>query len=743
MSKNKVKDPPHLGFNPKEIELSVKQNNLALLALSQIESAFSRCTSTPNNKKLGLTMDISFTKYQNIAVQIDNDSGYISHNQESNSELLASGFGNRQIMSHINTIYISEDTLLEKPDLDILTSVGDSEEIGPSVSTESERFNELRGSVSDISNESAASNDIPKISPIIVREKYFNPDEDCDISVDSNVENNINVLNTSNTSETTSNNSSCNISKFEEKMNRSYSFTNFNESHKQIDDYTNISRPLSPELFSDEETAEEKQLDIYNSEENESKTYEGSLLLTSRDSLCLQKPWPKIMEERYHGLLFNRNKFSEEFEMLCMKYAARYIGCETQSTCTVFQQSLPSSPSKRKANRLRWAVKSPGRRLSHLARRRITFSSANLQASTNNTLNAHTRQVVMDSKRFQLLSRRRSPFKKSPRKTPNKSPRKSPRKKIRTPSSSTKKRLSQQLQAMSSQNSSIIPTSSRASATKRALFQSPDKKLGSNLSKSLFSSTSGMSNLSPFKKRTTAKCALFSSPSKKSVSRNDNKRKRTDSDDFNPPKLFRSISLQETGSNISNNKREILKVRSEMNISSQHAGELSAHHKKKLQWAVYEALRGQNIGINHPKFKQFASVLARVTRRFLPNLAANVPRPEGGTSERMLRIARQHIHAVMQGKSVDEIIQEYEMNRLKNMKPIGYVGLENTQNDIATAKNKENVFRDRLNTMSNEKIKMGLNRDELIKTTLSKGENRADRVRRMIKFDNENNSDIR
>lgn len=85
--------------------------------------------------------------------------------------------------------------------------------------------------------------------------------------------------------------------------------------------------------------------------------------------------------------------------MLCMKYAERYVSCETQSTCTVFQQTFLSSPLKRKANRLRWAVKSPGRRLSHLARRRITFSSANLQAAGSSSgLNAHTRQIVMDSK---------------------------------------------------------------------------------------------------------------------------------------------------------------------------------------------------------------------------------------------------------------------------------------------------------------------------------------------------------
>lgn len=136
-------------------------------------------------------------------------------------------------------------------------------------------------------------------------------------------------------------------------------------------------------------------------------------------------------------------------------------------------------------------------------------------------------------------------------------------------------------------------------------------------------------------------------------------------------------------------------------------------------------------------------MLARVTRRFLPNLAANVPRPEGGTSEKMLRIARQHIHAVMKGKSVDEIVQEFEISRLKNTKPVGYVGLEGIQNDTSAARNKENVFRDRLNTMSNEKQKLGLNRDELIKTTLTRVDNRVDRARRMINFDGENSSDIR
>lgn len=87
----------------------------------------------------------------------------------------------------------------------------------------------------------------------------------------------------------------------------------------------------------------------------------------------------------------NRSKLSEDFEQLCTKYASRYVGAETQTSCTVFDSNNQISPSKRKATKLRWGGKSPGRRLSHLARRRITFSSASLQQS-------NSRQVLVDAK---------------------------------------------------------------------------------------------------------------------------------------------------------------------------------------------------------------------------------------------------------------------------------------------------------------------------------------------------------
>lgn len=124
---------------------------------------------------------------------------------------------------------------------------------------------------------------------------------------------------------------------------------------------------------------------------------------------------------------------------------------------------------------------------------------------------------------------------------------------------------------------------------------------------------------------------------------------------------------------------------------------------QKLQWAVYEALRSRNVGVSHPQFKTFAATLARVTRRFLPNLSAHTPRPEGGTSERMLKIARQHVFAVINGKTVDEIIHEAELNSLRFRKLTGYVSAEEiSKTDVAFVRNKENILQDRSNIMNSQ-----------------------------------------
>lgn len=73
----------------------------------------------------------------------------------------------------------------------------------------------------------------------------------------------------------------------------------------------------------------------------------------------------------------------------------RYLGAETQSTCnTLFAKQAPESATKRKVLGKRNVGQSPGRRLSHLARRRKAFSSANVQGLGL----AEKRQLIFDVK---------------------------------------------------------------------------------------------------------------------------------------------------------------------------------------------------------------------------------------------------------------------------------------------------------------------------------------------------------
>ena len=84
----------------------------------------------------------------------------------------------------------------------------------------------------------------------------------------------------------------------------------------------------------------------------------------------------------------------EEFENLRLKFSDRYIGNETQSTCNAFfTQQASISPRKRSLLARRSNGQSPGKRLSYLARRRKTFSSANLQG-----LNAVEKKLTLNIK---------------------------------------------------------------------------------------------------------------------------------------------------------------------------------------------------------------------------------------------------------------------------------------------------------------------------------------------------------
>nr|CAI5856750.1 unnamed protein product [Callosobruchus analis] len=470
-----------------------------------------------------------------------------------------------------------------------------------------------------------------------------------------------------------------------------------------------------------------------------------SLLITGSLEDCTKKDFPHIMKGRNHGLYFNSNRLSEQLEELLTKYAQRYVGAETQSSCTVFDTVTNMSPSKRcRLVGRRWITKSPGRRLSHLARRRITFSSANLAAAgTSGAAGNRARQILVDAKRLELLSRR-----KSPRKTPKKTPNKSPKKKTRTPSSSAKKKLAMRFRKMTGEIENTIPGTSAdvlKSSSKRALFQSPDKKKETSL---FLPTTFGLATFenSPSKKLPT-KRALFSSPNRRSPLKRspfkrspflEKKRKRTDSEEGQPvSKMPRSMSSMSEISRPSDPETKTLlsRTKSDVEISGmmrQPLGELSAVHKKKLQWAVYEALRSQNVTPTHNQFKLFASVLARVTRRLMLNVNLGQPRPEGSTTERMLRIAKHHVISVIKGKSVEEIISEYNRLKAKTFKPQGYIGIE--EFNRLESMSKENILRERIENAANSANKPVEN----LQTKFTPN-NRVERIRKVIKFGDDDN----
>lgn len=91
----------------------------------------------------------------------------------------------------------------------------------------------------------------------------------------------------------------------------------------------------------------------------------------------------------------------------------------------------------------------------------------------------------------------------------------------------------------------------------------------------------GCTGSSPFKKRSTPKCALFMPPMKESPSKMNCKRKRTDSEDIgNFSKLQRSQSVLETSDgSVSKSNVGYIRSHSTLNLSCTRT-KLSVHHEK-------------------------------------------------------------------------------------------------------------------------------------------------------------------
>ncbi|XP_015114619.1 uncharacterized protein LOC107039497 [Diachasma alloeum] len=340
-----------------------------------------------------------------------------------------------------------------------------------------------------------------------------------------------------------------------------------------------------------------------------------AIFKTIEESHAKALPWPIIYQHKSQGIHYNRNRFMEDFENLSTRLCQRYVGNETQSTCTPwFTKQAPSSVKKRSLLGRRNIGQSPGKRLSHLARRRRTFSSANLQGM------AEKRQLVLNLKK-PGMKKGKSPRGKSPR---GKSPRgKSPR-------GSAKKRLARKLLM-----EGPSPRKVKLETSKRALFQSPPTdRAGPSV-------VSNHQSSNPQR----IKRALFPTPKKKEEvvaggedRKGEETKKRKSEEDLEGPKSKWARSLSFDCSHVENSRD-----------SQTQISEMSDINRRKLLFAVSDALRGKGVSVGHPKFKQYAGQLAKIVKKYMPDLEnRNIPKKPGSTTDRMLKLAKTYVPLVIE-----------------------------------------------------------------------------------------------
>uniref|UniRef100_A0A182N817 Uncharacterized protein n=1 Tax=Anopheles dirus TaxID=7168 RepID=A0A182N817_9DIPT len=410
---------------------------------------------------------------------------------------------------------------------------------------------------------------------------------------------------------------------------------------------------------------------------------------------CLTKPtrspdevsatkWPDLTKQRAHGLHYNRSTVTETFELLSLKYIERYISAETSSS---FNMTIMQSSAKKRNQRLK--------------------------KSDN---------------------RRKNKIKTPKRRTPGGS-RKSPRR--RTPGSSAKKLTLHRATPIGKSSQKMHVPATRESS-KRALFLSPQNGGGgggSSTTRSAVGSNSKQTERSIFSeaRMMKSKRSLFSVPratepvqstqpttSKADVMSNKRRRSSTAEDDgpeagpsgertekirrmdssclteedltprslkFSRSKSF-CVGLQSTATLPSTGVSECAPVRvggkllfrATSEISSEDGPRpvsmLTENHKKKLLWAVSQALQSKQINAKHELFKQHASNLVRVVKKLF--LEFN-DQTTSSTSEKLLKLANKHVYEVIQGKSVDEIYlrEKVRIMNARNMPKLqGYIAPE-------------------------------------------------------------------
>ncbi|KAF7989810.1 hypothetical protein HCN44_008484 [Aphidius gifuensis] len=322
--------------------------------------------------------------------------------------------------------------------------------------------------------------------------------------------------------------------------------------------------------------------------------------------------WPLAYKEKAFGIHYNRNKYVEYIENQSVRLSDRYIGNDTQSS---FVTSLTSNSNVQKKTSVskRGVGQSPGKRLSHLAKRRRVFSIANLQK--------------MNDKPHCLISVKKTVMKKatSPRKINKSSP------KILAAKLSTRR------WSVQSQNSGSwklkTPPCCLAHSSPIHHTRSSNKKITNN----------DLNNQTQRIKR-----SLFLTPVKIDLTIDDLNNKNNCNENNNS-KLIKKLSFDCTEdsngipSSVSSNQ-SMRDAKNKSNSSTKiGAKKMDDIDRKKLVWAVSQALKSKGIDSKHVKFQYYGRQLVKKVKEIMPYLENHdIPRKPGSTTERMLAHAKKY-----------------------------------------------------------------------------------------------------
>ncbi|CAO1335687.1 unnamed protein product [Diamesa tonsa] len=343
----------------------------------------------------------------------------------------------------------------------------------------------------------------------------------------------------------------------------------------------------------------------------------------------LKMEWPEVIRTKFHDIAYNKSTISEEIEVTCLRYCERFIGSETSSS---FNNEVSSA--KKRNDRLKLLARSPGKRLSHLAKRRSIFSSANLKSNCQPT-SVTSRHILID--KTKRLFHQKSNM-----------------------TNSQQKKSQQQMSKKKTPKSKEHPgeiieklTITRETS-KRALFKSPSEKLSlSNNRKRIRSETVENLNFENKIRRLDISTEMQSIPSDvhfMSSSRNDDHVKK---------RLFSGVQSDVIPLGIKQ--------------------PMTTDIKRKLLWATSQSLASKQISKDHHKFKEYATLLVKLTKRLFTEFFC----PSKSVSGQMLKYSNNMVFFVIQGRNFEDI---YSMTKARLEKSICHKEFNNkehtTQKDL-------------------------------------------------------------